>query len=166
MTDRPYGDNPALDELAEAALPSHDQHVEGDRTVTVLVATELLAELREWSQPVQARIIQTPDHGTGYEMTFRINEADVRAERDAARDALADVDDELREAGIEYPLGARGVRDLGSLFAGMIQDRDERDAIIKRLQKKLCDCAGPFPTGHAHEPGCRAFDDGEEIVDG
>lgn len=29
---------------------------------------------------------------------------------------LAAVDDALREAGIDYPLGARGVRDLGNLF--------------------------------------------------
>lgn len=32
------------------------------------------------------------------------------------RTELAAVDDELRKAGIEYPLGARGVRDLASLF--------------------------------------------------
>jgi hypothetical protein len=58
--------------------------MEGDRVVTVLVATELLAGLREWSQPVQVQIIETPGHGTGWELTFRINEVDVRAERDAA----------------------------------------------------------------------------------
>lgn len=32
------------------------------------------------------------------------------------RTELAAVDDELRKAGIEYPLGARGVRDLANLY--------------------------------------------------
>ncbi len=42
-----------------------------DRYVTVHVATDLLAELREWSQPVQVQVVETPGVGTGYEMTFR-----------------------------------------------------------------------------------------------
>jgi hypothetical protein len=45
--------------------------MEGDRMVTVLVATELLAELGEWSQPVRVQVIETPGRGTGYEMIFQ-----------------------------------------------------------------------------------------------
>lgn len=41
------------------------------QSVLVLVHRELLAELGEWSQPVQAMIIETPGEGTGWEMTFR-----------------------------------------------------------------------------------------------
>jgi hypothetical protein len=40
-------------------------------TVTVLVDTELLAELGDWSQPVQVKIIETPGAGTGYELIAR-----------------------------------------------------------------------------------------------
>lgn len=39
--------------------------------VAVAVSRELLAELGDWSQPVQARIEETPGVGTGWEMTFR-----------------------------------------------------------------------------------------------
>lgn len=39
--------------------------------VTVLVHRDLLAELKEWSAPVQVKIIATPGHGTGYEMVAR-----------------------------------------------------------------------------------------------
>jgi len=39
--------------------------------VTVAVATEFLAELGEWSEPVQVQIVETPGVGTGYEMIFR-----------------------------------------------------------------------------------------------
>lgn len=42
-----------------------------DRVVTVLVSTELLAELGDWSPPVQVKIIETPGVGTGYEMIAR-----------------------------------------------------------------------------------------------
>lgn len=42
-----------------------------DREVIVLVATELLAELGQWSQPVQVQVIETPGEGTGYLMIFR-----------------------------------------------------------------------------------------------
>ena len=44
---------------------------EGERYVTVWVSTELLAELREWSDPVQVKIVETPGSGTGYEMVAR-----------------------------------------------------------------------------------------------
>jgi len=43
----------------------------GDRQVTVLVATDLLPELGDWSDPVQVKLIETPGLGTGYELTFR-----------------------------------------------------------------------------------------------
>lgn len=42
-----------------------------DRVVTVLVSTELLAELGDWSQPVQVKIIETPGVSTGYELIAR-----------------------------------------------------------------------------------------------
>jgi hypothetical protein len=45
--------------------------VEGEHWVTVKVSTDLLAGLREWSRPVQAQVVETPGHGTGYELTFR-----------------------------------------------------------------------------------------------
>lgn len=45
--------------------------MEGDHVVTVHVSTELLAQMREWSQPVQAQIEETPGSGTGYRMNFR-----------------------------------------------------------------------------------------------
>ena len=53
------------------------------RTVTVLVATELLPELNAWSHPVQVQIVETPDIGTGYEMIFQT--VGIEAERDAER---------------------------------------------------------------------------------
>jgi hypothetical protein len=40
-------------------------------TVTVLVSTELIAELRQWSAPVQIRVVDTPGVGTGYELEAR-----------------------------------------------------------------------------------------------
>jgi hypothetical protein len=59
-------------------------HVEGDRAVTVAVSTELLAELREWSQPVEVQVVETPGVGTGWEMIFRrhecVDEASIRGE--------------------------------------------------------------------------------------
>jgi len=42
-----------------------------DRCVTVLVSIELLAELHEWSQPVQVMIQETPRSGTGYDLIAR-----------------------------------------------------------------------------------------------
>jgi hypothetical protein len=45
--------------------------MEGDHVVTVLVTTELLAEMREWSQPVQAMIVDDPGHDPRYTMQFR-----------------------------------------------------------------------------------------------
>jgi hypothetical protein len=42
-----------------------------EAAVTVLVATEFLAELDEWSQPVQVKICETPGVGTGWELIFR-----------------------------------------------------------------------------------------------
>jgi hypothetical protein len=103
---------------------SDQMHVEGDTWVTVRVSTELLAELREWSQPVQARIIETPGSGTGWEMTFRINEADVRAERDEAHAALAERDATIaRVAALAdyFAPGGRGyitVKNLRRALAG------------------------------------------------
>jgi hypothetical protein len=45
---------------------------EGDQVVTVHVSTELLAELREWSQPVEAQIVDGgPDMHPRYTMNFR-----------------------------------------------------------------------------------------------
>lgn len=40
-------------------------------TVTVLVSRELLAELGEWSAPVQVKVVETPGIGTGWEMIAR-----------------------------------------------------------------------------------------------
>ena len=46
--------------------------MEGDHVVTVHVSTELLAELREWSQPVQAQIVDGgPSMNPRYTMNFR-----------------------------------------------------------------------------------------------
>jgi len=42
-----------------------------ERAVTVLVDTELLAELGEWSPLVQVMVKETPGVGTGWEMVFR-----------------------------------------------------------------------------------------------
>lgn len=39
--------------------------------VTVLVSTELLASLGEWSEPVHVMIRETPGVGTGWELIFR-----------------------------------------------------------------------------------------------
>lgn len=82
----------------------------------------------------------------------------AEAERDAARvdvaqlrRELASVDDALREAGIEYPLGARGVSDLGSLYEGMKENRDELRAEISRLMadgEKLAQTVQACPEGH------------------
>lgn len=38
---------------------------------TVLIDAELLAELGEWSLPVQVKINATPGFGTGYELIAR-----------------------------------------------------------------------------------------------
>ena len=40
-------------------------------TILLLVATDLLADLGDWSQPVQVMIHETPGAGTGYELIFR-----------------------------------------------------------------------------------------------
>ncbi|MEW1551415.1 hypothetical protein [Streptomyces tsukubensis] len=40
---------------------------------------------------------------------------------------LAAVDDALRKAGIDYPLGARGVRDLATLLQAAREDRGAAD---------------------------------------
>lgn len=45
--------------------------MEGDRAVTVLVSTELLAELTEWSPPVQVQVQHHPDLTPEYTMVFR-----------------------------------------------------------------------------------------------
>jgi len=45
--------------------------MEGDRVVTVLVSTELLAELLEWSPPVQVQVQHNPDLTPEYTMVFR-----------------------------------------------------------------------------------------------
>ena len=49
--------------------------MEGDRKVTVEVSVELLAELGEWSEPLEVRVEDTPGFGTGWEMTLRRPEA-------------------------------------------------------------------------------------------
>lgn len=49
----------------------------------------------------------------------------VNAERDRLKHQMEQVDKALHEAGIDYPLGAQGVRDLGGLFQGMVEDRDQ-----------------------------------------
>jgi hypothetical protein len=60
--------------------------------VTVLVATELLGELGDWSQPVRVRVDETPGTGTGYEMTFQtLYEDDDDDMRDARGRAEADL---------------------------------------------------------------------------
>jgi len=42
-----------------------------DITVTLKVSKELAEQLKEWSDLVQIRIIETPDTGTGYDMEVR-----------------------------------------------------------------------------------------------
>jgi hypothetical protein len=49
--------------------------MEGDRVVTVTVSTELLAQLREWSLPVEVQIVETSG-GTGYVMNFRTHQCE------------------------------------------------------------------------------------------
>lgn len=44
---------------------------EGEHYVTVWVSTELLAELKEWSQPVEAQIVHHPGSTPEYTMNFR-----------------------------------------------------------------------------------------------
>lgn len=46
-----------------------------DGVVTVLVSTELLANLGEWSEPVQVMVCETPGVGTGWELIFRTSSA-------------------------------------------------------------------------------------------
>lgn len=49
----------------------------GNDVVTVLVSTEFLARLGEWSDPVRVMIQKTPGVGTGWELIFQtINERD------------------------------------------------------------------------------------------
>ena len=47
-----------------------------DRVVTVLVSTDYLAQLDEWSNPVQVMICETPGVGTGWELIFRNADGD------------------------------------------------------------------------------------------
>jgi hypothetical protein len=42
-----------------------------DNAVTVRVATEFLARLGEWSDPVRVMICETPGVGTGWELIFQ-----------------------------------------------------------------------------------------------
>jgi hypothetical protein len=56
--------------------------------VTVLVATELLGELGDWSQPVRVRVDETPGTGTGYEMTFQTVDREAVQQLDQVRAAF------------------------------------------------------------------------------
>lgn len=42
-----------------------------DAWVTVQMSRELVEQLRDWSEPVQVRVIETPGAGTGYTLATR-----------------------------------------------------------------------------------------------
>jgi len=63
------------------------------REVTVLVATELLGEMGDWSQPVRVRVDETPGTGAGYEMTFQTLHGDTRHLREQIAEAIRYVDE-------------------------------------------------------------------------
>lgn len=49
--------------------------------VTVLVSTELLTQMEDWSPPVQIQVRRTPGIGSGYEMIARTINVEQIAER-------------------------------------------------------------------------------------
>lgn len=65
----------------------------------------------------------TPEDAEEREVTFTA----LRAATRMVRAELDRVNDELRAAGIEYPLGARGVHDLAVLFRSATEERDDDD---------------------------------------
>jgi hypothetical protein len=56
-------------------VKAHETFTVDGSTVTVLVSTELLERLGEWSEPLQVMIRETPGVGTGWELIFRTVEA-------------------------------------------------------------------------------------------
>lgn len=92
---------------------------ESEHYVTVHVATDLLAKLREWSQPVQAQIQETPSYGTGYEMIFRVYEPTLTAsEVKVLTETASKVAYALgrKDAGEEIAEGIEATRDAVGLF--------------------------------------------------
>ena len=41
--------------------------------VPVLVSTDMIDVLRDWSEPIRARVVETPGVGSGYEMNIRMH---------------------------------------------------------------------------------------------
>lgn len=48
--------------------------------VSVLVSSDLLAELEDWSPPVQVQVRRTPGIGSGWEMVFRTHDCGTASE--------------------------------------------------------------------------------------
>ncbi|MFI9845157.1 hypothetical protein ACIHFD_49620 [Nonomuraea sp. NPDC051941] len=85
--------------------------------------------------------------------------AAVENELQQLRDELEAVNDALHAHGIDYPTGARGVRDLGNLMRGALTARDEAraEAAAQGLQ-----AAGPLSghEGYLRGDGARVVYDG------
>jgi len=50
-------------------------------------------------------------------------------------------------------------REAGRRYEAARPEAERRNADFRRREFDIaglppCDCAGPFPTGHLHEPGC------------
>jgi hypothetical protein len=95
----------------------------------------------------------------GWAKFYEARDRAEAAERENAdlREALHEavkVDDELRAAGIEYPLGARGVHDLAGMLDGAREALDQAEAEVRAVKDRL---------GEITEDWARAEDEVERL---